>query len=59
MTARFAEEISQADLWETAMRYHLAGIGAHLCPRVPFSECDSPPCQRFRGAGAAPGETRA
>lgn len=36
--------ITESDLWETAWRRHLEGIGARLCPRVPFAVCDSPPC---------------
>ena len=44
------EAFTAADLWTTAYRQHLAGIGARLCPRVPFEKCDSPPCAKWRAA---------
>ena len=37
--------ITLADLFDTAWRNHLAGIGARLCPRVPFGACDSRGCR--------------
>lgn len=50
MTARFADEITSGDLFETALRYDQAGVEARLCQRGPFSACDSPPCTKFWAA---------
>lgn len=44
------EAITAADLFHTAYRRHLEGIGVWLHPRVPFETCDAHPCVLWRAA---------
>jgi hypothetical protein len=44
------DELTAADLFHTAYRRHLEGVGVRLCPRRPFEFCESPPCTKYWAA---------